>query len=295
MERTFGEVLWIDLVRPTEKNLDDLRRKFKLHEMIVKELQEPSARSRVESYGDDLLYLIYYFPVYDPKEQTSRRSEIDILITKEAVVTVHYEDIEPLKLLKEEEPQPKSSLELTYKIISALLTFQDRQLRHIREKVESAGMLLFKNKEREVLKVLSRLKRDISEYRIIVRHQGPLLESLLAHAAKFFGPNEGNKLYIDNLIGEHMKILNQIEDYRDTVMDFENTNNQLLNLRINEAMKTFTILSFLTFPFVLLVSVIDINIVNNPFRGSHVFWEVVGGIVIGMILLYNYFKNRKLL
>lgn len=294
MERTFGEITWIDLVRPSQKNLDDLRRKFKLHEVIVKELEQPSARSKVEVYGN-YLYLIYYFPIFDPKEQTSVRSEIDFIITKDAVVTVHYEDIEPLMAVKENFPVFESSFELTYRILSSLLNYQDRQLRHIREKVESVGNMLFKNKERDVLKTISRLKRDISEYRIISRHQGPLLDSLKSNS-KFFGNEETNRPYMDALLGDHTKILNLIEDYRGAVVDYEDTNNQLLNLRINDAMKTFTILSFLTFPFVLFVALVDMNVIDNPFREMHgAFWMVLGLVVVGMIVLYNYFKNRRLL
>ncbi len=293
MERTFGNVTWVDLVRPTDKNLDDLRRRFKLHEIITKELKGPSARSRVERYGD-YLYLIYYFPIYDSKEQASRRSEIDFVITKDAVITVHYEDIEPIKEVKEKFLEFESSFELTYRIIAALLNYQERQLRHIQEKVESVGSMLFKNKERQVLKMVSRVKRDVSEYRIISRHQGPILASLLAEGLRFFGEKDANKPYIDSLIGDHMKILNQIEDYRDAVADYEDTNNQLMNLRINEAMKTFTILSFMTFPFVLLVTVIDMNVAGNPLKSIHgIFWIVVVTVIVGMVSLYTYFKNKN--
>ncbi|TSC60246.1 MAG: magnesium transporter [Parcubacteria group bacterium LiPW_15] len=294
MERTFGEITWIDLIRPTKKNLDDLRRKFRLHEVIVKELENPSARSKVEVYGN-YLYLIYYFPVFDPKEQTSTRSEIDFIITKDTVVTVHYEDVEPLKSVKEDFPAFSSSFDLTYRILSSLLNYQDRQLRHIREKVEAVGPMLFKNKERTVLQTVSRLKRDISEYRIISRHQSPIIRSLISNA-KFFGDEESNRPYMDALLGDHIKILDLIEDYRSAVTDYEDTNNQLLNLRINDAMKTFTIMSFMTFPFVLFVALVDMNVIDNPFREMKNGFEIVVGlVVVGMIVLYNYFKNRRLL
>ena len=52
-----GKVTWIDVLNPTEEELSVLKRKFRLHEIIVKELQEPSARARVEQY-DGYIYLI---------------------------------------------------------------------------------------------------------------------------------------------------------------------------------------------------------------------------------------------
>ena len=73
-----------------------------------------------------------------------------------------------------------SSLLVMYKLIEHLVTFQERQLRHIREKVEAVGKEIFKDKEKEVLERITYLKRDISEYRIVVRLQEPILRSLLA-------------------------------------------------------------------------------------------------------------------
>ena len=295
MERTFGRTTWIDLIKPDEKTLEDVQIKFKLHKAIIEELRVSSARSKVQAYGG-YIYLIYYFPVYDPAEQTSRRCEIDFVITDDTVITVHYEEIEPIKEIKELKQEFKDSFELTYKIISSLLNYQERQLHHIREKVESVGSMLFLNKERDVLRTVSRLKRDISEYRIISRQQTPLLESLLGSGLKFFGNEEANKPYVDALVGGHIKILNFIEDYREAVLDYEHTNDQLMNLKINEALKTFTILSFLTFPFVLFVAIADADLMDNPFRDiPGGFYIVIALVAAGMLALYNYFKNKRFL
>jgi magnesium transporter len=279
---------WLDILRPTKSDLDNLRKKFGIHKVIIEELKGPSARSKVEVY-DSYLYLIYYFPVYDPKEESSRRTEIDFLITKKAVITVHYEELEAVNDLKIK--SEKNSLMLTYKILEEFLNFQERQLRHIREKVEDICNELFKNMEKDVLQKVSRVKRDVSEYRIITRHQGVILKSLLRHGPKFWG--EEGEIYLNDIVGDHLKIVNQIEDYRDAVSDFEDTNNQLMNLKTNEVMKTFTTLSFLTFPFMLLATIFNMNVgglplVNNPYG----FWIIFVFMATAMAILAVYFKKK---
>ncbi len=288
MTKTKRTTEWIDILNPKEKDLEALRKKFRIHPVILKELKEPSARSRVEVYGH-YLYLIYYFPVYDPVEQTSGRTEIDFLITKNAVITAHYE---PLEALKNFTPKPtENTLKLTYYLIEALLDFEERQLRHIREKVEMVGTELFKDREREILRKVSRMKRDVSEYRIIVKHQGPILKSLFGRGAKFWG--EDAAVYLEDLIGDHLKIVNQIEDYRDAVADFEDTNNQLMNLKMNSVMKTFTTLSFLTFPFMLLATIFNMNVGGLPLtQNPSGFWIILTIMAIAMALLAVYFKKR---
>lgn len=281
---------WIDVFKPTKVQISRIAKDLHLHPVIAEELVEPSARSRVE-FNDHYLYLICYFPVYDEKEKISYQGEIDFIITKSKVVTVHYQRIEPLETFKGS--GAKDSLELTYWILSALLGFEDRQLRHIQEKVEQIGRDLFiENKEREILQLISYSKRDISEYRMIVRHQGIILNSLAGVGIKFWG--DGAKIFLSDLLGEHLKVENKIETYRMTVADFEDTNNQIMSVKTNDVMKTFTMLSFLTFPLMLLATIFGMNTKDTPLVGlQHGFWVILGIMVLGMLTMLVYFKRKN--
>lgn len=289
MHITKGKADWIDILNPTQEDLGWLKEKFNIHDIILEELKEPSGRSKVEAY-DHYLFLVYYFPIYDEKEQSSRRAEIDFIITRHQVITVHYETIEPFSTI--DINTAENSLELMHIIMSALLIFEERQLKHVQDKIEEVGGKLFKGREKEILRKISRLKRDISEYRITIRHQEPLLDSLLLRGLEFWGPD--SKVYLNDLIGTNQKIENQIQNYRETANDFEDTNNQLMSLKINNVMKTFTILSFLTFPFVLVATVFGLQVADNPFLSMpHAFVILVSVLVISISGLSIYFINKK--
>jgi len=283
-------VQWIDIEKPKGEDLVWLEDRFGLHPIIVDELRGPSARARVEAYKD-YLFFVYYFPAYDREDSSSVRTEIDFIVTKDAVATIHYT---PLKdaLDAFEFKSESNSLELLYNIIVHLLTFQDRQLRHIREKVEAVGRDIFKDKEKEILEKITYLKRDVSEYRIVVRLQEPILQSLIAKGRKFWG--EEAEVYLNDVMGDHLKVANQLEDYRQAISDFEDTNNQLMNLKMNSVMKTFTSLSFLTFPFMLLAALFSMNTRDTPIIGQPgAFWIVVGAMAVVMTALVLYFKKKK--
>lgn len=283
------KVQWIDIERPTEKDLNQLKKDYGIHPVIIEELRGPSARGRVEAY-EDYIYFIYYFPIYDPKEEVSIRAEIDFIITKDTVISVHYDDVK--ELLKGcEIGEADSSLAVIYLLIEHFISFEERQLRHIREKVESVSQEIFKDKEKEVLERITYLKRDVSEYRIVVRLQAPILHSLFVKGKKFW--DEGAEIYLNDLMGDQQKIVNQLEDYREAIADFEDTNNQLMNLKINTVMKTFTSLSFLTFPFMLLAALFSMNTRDTPIIGdAHAFWIVFSIMAIGMLTLVIYFKRK---
>ena len=298
MEIIGNRARWVDILKPTEKDLMWLKKTYRLHPIIVQELQSPSIRGKIESHGT-YLYLIYYFPVYDPEERVSRRSEIDFIITKRDVITVRYEKVEVFDDLRKT-LSPKShvlndTLQLTHKLIESLLSFQQRQLHHIREKLEGVSAELFRDRESErektLLEKISYLKRDISEYRIIVRPQKHILESFFNVGCNFLGSN--CSVYFNDLIGEHMKIIDQLEDYREAVEDYGTTNNQLIHLKNAQVVKTFTILAFLTFPMMLFAALFSMNTKDTPIvELPYGFWIVLGIMLVAMIGMYRYFRKR---
>ena len=298
MDTIRGKVSWIDIVNPEEEDFEWLKKNYKFHRLILDELKGPSARAKVEAYNG-YLYLIYYFPIYDPKEQVSRRSEIDFLITKKEVITIRYEKVEVFKHLRESlNPKGRAfedTLQLTHKLIESLLAFQQRQLNHIREKVETISGELFRDRESErekhLLEKISYLKRDISQYRIIVRPQKHILESFIRVGCGFLGPT--CELYLNDLLGEHIKILDQLEDYRQAVEDFESTNNQLMNIKSMQVVKTFTILAFLTFPMMLFAALFSMNTRGTPLVDHpQGFWIVFGIMAVAMLGMFSYFRRK---
>ncbi|MEK7180922.1 MAG: CorA family divalent cation transporter [Patescibacteria group bacterium] len=298
METIKGKVSWIDIVKPSEGDINWLKKTYHFHHLILDELRLPSARSKVD-FHKDYFYFVYYFPVYDPVEKVSRRGEIDFIVTKKEVITVSYEEVEVFngkrKSLKPESHILLDSLTLVHYLIETLLSFQQRQLIHIGQKVEEVSLELFKEREKqreqELLQKISYLKRDISQYRIIIKPQRHILESFFQGGCNFLGTQ--CQIYLNDLIGEHMKIVDQLEDYRQAVEDFESTNNQLIGLKNAQVVRTFTILAFVTFPMMLFSAIFSMNTKNTPIvESENGFWIILAIMVAAMFVMFAYFRKR---
>ena len=282
-------VVWQDILKPSDKDLAPIIKEFRLHPVIVNELKGPSARTHVEVLPH-YLFFTYFFPVYDAAEGTSTRTEIDFIIAEGKVVTVHYDSFTEIFDGVTAE-SAAHSLELTYRILKQLITFEERQLRHVREKVERIGKELFKNKERKILETINYLKRDISEYRIIVHLQEPILHSLISAGKKFWGDEA--EIYLNDLLGDQARIASQLEAYREAIADFESTNTQLMNLKTNSVMRTLTSLSFLTFPSMVFLALFTTAARGTPIVDSpHGFWIIAGMLAALIFTLAMYFKKR---
>lgn len=294
-----GKINWYDIVEPDHRDIEFLRKKFNFHPVILDELLHPSARSRVETY-DHYLFLVYHIPIYNVQTKTSRKSEIDFLITKNTVITAHYEKIESLayfeRTLKNNLHLQNKILKtvtghLLYYIIEETIDFSLRQLRHIESKVNEIGIELFNGRERELLEKASYLKRDLLDFKIITYPQRGTLESLITVGQYFWG--EGLKVYFSDLVGDFLKISHLIDTLKETVESFETTNAQLLNAKSNLIMQRFTVLAFLTFPLMLLVSIFSIDSVSRPIVGTpYDFWIIFGAVTAIIVVMTIFFKKK---
>ncbi|MDO8664612.1 MAG: magnesium transporter CorA family protein [Candidatus Liptonbacteria bacterium] len=298
METIGGKIKWIDMVKPAGEELEWLQKNFGLHPVVIDELKNYSVHGRVES-SDEYLYLIYHFPIYDVAEKISRRAEIDFIVTKNDVISVRYDDADVFADFKEtfsggssDKNFPDSTLELTHRLLAHLINFNQRQLNHIQEKTEAVAAELFKGNEADLLKKISYIKRDISEYQLIAKPQQHLFSSLIERGQNFWG--QQSKVYLEDLLGKYLKLLARLEYHREAIMDFESTNNQLLNVRNNETMKMFTILAFATFPLMLIAALFSMRVGGVPFLDDpNGFWMITGVVAVAIVVMLVFFKKKR--
>ncbi|OGY62945.1 MAG: hypothetical protein A2745_00595 [Candidatus Harrisonbacteria bacterium RIFCSPHIGHO2_01_FULL_44_13] len=294
-----GKVTWIDILKPTRDDLEFLRKQHPFHPIILDELLHLSSRSRVEFYKD-YLFLTYHLPMYDPGLKTSRRAEVDFLITQDHVITVHYEDLEPIENFfrsvnnnshLKERVLGHDTGRLSYYLIQEIIAFAMRQIRHIEENLSYITQEIFKGREEQMLQKISYVKRDIMDYSIISRPQEILLNSFLEVGVKFWGNDA--KIYLNDLVGDYYKTTQHLENYRQVIESLETTNGQLLNAKTNRVMQRFTILAFLTIPLALFTSLVSIDFVGafvaaTPTR----FWLIFVSVVVLVVSLVIMFKKK---
>ncbi|MBI2024608.1 MAG: hypothetical protein HYT03_00760 [Candidatus Harrisonbacteria bacterium] len=292
------KITWIDILKPTKADIDFLKQQHNFHPIILDELLHLSNRSRVEFY-QDYLYLTYHFPIYDRSIKTSRRAEVDFLITKEKIITVHYEDLEAIDTFARainnnahfKARATQDSARVVYYIIQEIIQFSLHQLRHVEDNIRKISQEIFKGYETQLLEKISYAKREILDFNVTSAPQKILLESLLDVGKKFWGEEE--RIYFADLVGDYSKLTQQVENYRATIEALESTNGQLLNAKTNRVMQRFTILAFLTFPIFLFVSLAEVEFINtfiaeNPLR----FWSILIGVIVLVFSLIAIFKKK---
>ena len=298
----YKDYTWINISKPTKKDIKYLEDSFHFHPLVLRELEKPSSRAHVDHW-QDYLYFVYHTPEFEDKLRSSQPREIDFLITRNYLITVHYENIEILDEIIKKCKSDSRNLHfymgegpgyLLYRIIEASIRLSLRQLSHIEEKISKIEKAVFSEKPSEVEKVkdISFVKRDILNFQLISRPHQKLLQSLFLEGNKFFGRKF--KIFFSSLEQDHLKVADSLQNYRDIIESLETTNSNLVSVKINDVMKIFTILAFVTFPLTLFTSMFGMNTANTPIIGSaYDFWKIVIVMTLLTIIMFAFFKRKK--
>ncbi|MDO8557633.1 MAG: magnesium transporter CorA family protein [bacterium] len=295
----YNNLTWVNISFPTEKDIDYLRDNFKFHELVLEELLTPTYHPKVDDFGS-YLYFVIHIPVYIRAERRNVHKEIDIIVAKDMLVTVIYEDfLEPFDSLFRQCQLEEDSCKkyfggnighLLYYIIDGLMQSLLPQLKHMEQNIIATEDKIFGGEVHEAVEEISIVRRDILDFRRTIRPQLLVLESLIEKSQTFFGKTL--KPYFIDLVGDYNRIWGLLENYKDTIDSLHDTNNSLLSYKLNTIMKVLTIFTVAALPFAIIPQILSTP--NAPFRNSPFqFWIMflfIGG-ACGILLAY--LKKRK--
>ena len=298
---TENNLTWVDIEKPTQKDLDWLRINFNIHPITLGELIPSSRREKVEQF-ESYLFLVMYTPIFNAKKRTTKAVELDIIITKNHVITVHNQSMEPLNIFAERLSNSEekgrifgaTSGHLLYWIIEDILGFAERQLIHISKNISHVEDNIFKSVSRDMIREISTIKRDVLDFRMAIRPLYRIFNSLHERSYALWSDDLDIKIYFTDLVGDYNRLWYEIDNYADTLDALEKTNVNLINDKTNTIVKMFTIMSFLTFPAMLVATILQINTKTNPILGNpNDFWIILGIVIMTILAMLTYFKSRK--
>jgi len=294
------KVTWVDIQDPTEKDIKYLKREFNLHPLVLGEIIPPGRRPKVESYKK-YLFMILYYPVYSKEERETRPRELDIIVTKNVLITSHYKSIVPLRALFDKcnlYPEVKRKYlrwnagYLLFLLLNGLWKNCLIKLDRVDARIDAIEKEIFQGKEKEMVREISVVKTDIINFWRIVEPQRETLESLSREGVAFFG--ERFSPYFSDIIGTYSQARDSLITYKETILALEDTNQSLLSTKTNEIIRILTVFSVVLLPLTLLASIWGMNIPNLPLAGSPSGFWVILVLMAGLMgFLIAYFRKKK--
>jgi magnesium transporter len=296
---SFGNIKWIDFTDPSTEDTLYLQENFNIHPLAIEEFVTPTYRPKATEY-ENCLFLTIHIPLFNTTTRTTYPGELDIVITKDHLITGHSKGIYALEnlfnSLQESEGKKrlymnKTPAHLLHKILEILLDSLFPSLDHIHEKLNRIEEQVFNGKEKEMVFEISVIKRDILNFRRTLKPQRNIIESIAQMKSRFVDPELIP--YFQDLIGTNIRLWNALESNKETIESMEETNNSLLSNKLDFTMKVLTVFSAIMMPMTVYSNILAMS-ADIPFgKNPHAFIIHVIIMLLMSLLTIFIFKIKK--
>lgn len=297
------ELVWVNVVNAGKKEIEYLRKKYNFSMKHLRAAMSTAVSQRtIIEKSDKYFFLILHFPVIENGQLVA--SEIDFFIAHGHLITAHNGNIPAFNeffnfckkgadsLLAHE---LESSSILLYEILEKLVLYCFGILDKNSEEINQLNGIIFDQHihKRSVAHILS-LRRNIINFRKIMQNHKNTLKKLMEMESSIV-PTAHIRRHYKELIEHSKRIWEILENQKDMVDVIFQTNESLLNYRLNDIIKTLTIFSVIVFPLTLFAAIFGMNATNGmPFMNTaNGFWIIVSIMIFASLGMLLFFEKKK--
>jgi magnesium transporter len=295
-------VLWVDLVQtPYTEAEQILLELFGFHPLAVSDALDEMHVPRVDDWGD-YLYLVLHDIKFDPaQEEVFQTNELDIFLGKHYLVT--YQNIaipvvEKVHQNIERDPRflQRGADHLFYKLADDLVGETLPVVDQMDDAIDTIEDQLFNGSNQQLLEEIFTLKRSLLHLRRILMPQREVFNKLARGDDHVIDKQE--RVFFRDIYDHMVRLYDISESLRDLISGALETYLSVINNRMNDVMKTLTIITTLFMPISFLTGFFGMNFfaADPPFTGwtsQPVLVVLLCIFVLMPVSMFVWMRSRK--
>ena len=232
-------VAWIDLYKPTQEEFESVAQELELSPRVIEGAIKPQQRPKLVRYGDSLFVVLKTARYLDEPEKVEF-SEVHVLVGKDFIVTVRYEEIPALEEVRRRlEGEPESLRQgpqpILREIMDQIVDDYEPVLEGLGTDIQEVEDEIFGGNADDVSQRIYELSRELVQFQ---RATSPLARSLERGGER----NEHDidpelRSYLRELHDRVLRVEEPTEGFRDMLSDILVVNLTLIGVRQNDQTK----------------------------------------------------------
>ncbi len=293
-------LLWLDLDdEPPESCEPILRGTFGFHPLAVEDALAQSHVPKLDDW-DSYLYVVLH-SVHAAGSEALHTHELDLFIGPRFLVTHREEPIEGLANLwaaAHRDPRilGRGCEHLLYRLVEELVSSHLPVIEGIDAEVERLEEQILEHPGQRALEEALRCKRGLLLLRRILAPQREVLNRLARDELSVIGAQ--HRIYFRDLYDHLVRLYGITESVRDLVGGILEMYLSAINNRMNETMKTFTLITTLFMPVSFVVGFFGMNFFAPSlplpgWTGRIALWATLGVLGLTPPLMYVWLRLRR--
>lgn len=228
-------------------------------------------------------------------------TQVYFFIGKEYLVVLHDNLLSPINeifsecqksLRNRNDYMSQGPVFLAYRLIDALVDGCFPILNELSATIERIDRQLEEKDSQDTIEDISVTRRNIVYFQTMIKPIIPIFRQL--EEGRYKELNGTMRPYWSNVMDHLQKLWNRLEDGRELIEGIAISNESLLTYRTNEIVKFLTVITSVSFPFIIVNNLYSMNITGLPFAHEpYIVWVLFGIIFISGIAIILYFMLRR--
>jgi magnesium transporter len=292
-----GYYVWVDLQCPTEDEARILSEPFGFHELAIEDALKEIQTPKVESYGE-YLYLILHGIDFSATEHCFATHEVDIFLGDRFLVTVHDEFSRSMERLREVCPRndfvlAEGPVALLHRIVDSMVDNYRPEVEKLEARLDDMEDRVFKTPSGDDVRSILGLKRDVASLRRVVTPQRDVMGRLARREFPLI--SEALSYRFRDVYDHLVRLAEESAMFHDRITSLLDAHLSFTSNRLNQVMKTLTIISTIFLPLTVLTGMFGMNVPFPVFPGGEAaqFWWIVAIMLAICGVMLWYFNRSK--
>jgi magnesium transporter len=297
-------LLWVDF----EETLPDqdepiLRDIFHFHPLAIDDALQESHVPKVDDW-EDYLYIVLHSVSFDSADQPHLDTqELDIFLGKNYVVTHHDQKIQAIEKVwassqRDDRHLRNGADHLLYRLVDEVVASYMPVVEAMDDAIDQAEDEVFNGPNSATLAQIFALKRAVVTLRRTISPERETLNKLARDDYPVIDPHD--RIYFRDVYDHLVRLVDITEGIRDLIGGVLDTYLSAINNRMNDIMKTLTIITTLFMPISFIAGFFGMNFFGVPALDPYHAWTrpvmFTGSLclmILVPVLMFMWMRSKK--
>ena len=269
---------------------------FGLHPLVMEDILHTGQRPKLELY-DKYVYLVVKMIYRGEDRKEISYEQLSLVLGKNYVLSFQEREGDVFQSIRERIRNNKGRLRrsgadyLVYSMLDSVVDNYFPALEKVGDLVEDIEERLSEDLDEDVLGDIYRLKREVLFLRKSIWPIREVLAALMRQDSELVSPVTNT--YLGDVYDHSIQVMDVVETYFDMLSELLDVYMSTVSNRMNEIMKTLTIIATIFIPLTFIVGVYGMNFIYMPELTNELAYPMVLLAMTGVVLLMLYYFRRK--
>jgi magnesium transporter len=287
IQQPLPNVPWYHICDPNSPGLDELAKRFHLHELHIEDCRHRPQRAKTEE-RDNYLFVVAKHLHTDKKFSFD---DLDVFIGKDFIITVVSEDRDFMKQVCDRVGRDSVRIDrLFYYLLDSIVDGYMTVLDDIAEDTSDVESDVLEHPEPQLLRHIFDLKRKLIGFRRVASDMREVLNTVIRREGGILGDDLDP--YFRDVYDHIVRTVDLVETYRDLLTGSLDIYLSAVANRTNEVMKVLTIYGTIALPLVIITGFFGMNLPLPWANAPHGTLFAISLMVASTLLVLYYFKRK---